>query len=235
MTEEATPVKVYTDGRGNDALTAAMLARGNDRGGWFGGDGGGDLAALLIGGVLGAGLGGNGLFGNNGNNAVNQQLASLQAQISDNANHGATMDAIGSFAAASGTASAGIQSSINALGTAFQSGCCDCKTAILESGFENRLANCQQTNAILQQSQGLQNTIQQMGMTLGFQAERDACDIKETSTANTQRIIDTLNNHWSLEQQTTIQQLRDEIGRLNQTNQLIAALGGTTARTSTSA
>ena len=41
---------------------------------------------------------------------------------------------------------------------------------------------------------------------------------------NGKRIIDTLNNHWSLEQQTTIQQLRDEVGRLNQTASIIAAL-----------
>ena len=210
MTEEVTPVKVYTDGRGH--------------GGWFGSDGASDLVSLLIGGIIGAGIGGNGVFGNGGGNAVNQQLASLQAQISDNANHSATMDAIGSFAAASGVASSGIQSSINSLGSAFQQGCCDCKSAILESGYQSQLGNCQQTNTILLQSQGLQNTMQQLGMTLGFQAERDACDIKETSSANTQKIIDVLNAHWNLEQQTTIQQLRDEIGRLNQTNQLIAAL-----------
>ena len=225
MTEEMTPVKVYTDGRGsNDALTAALMARGNGGNGWFGGDGAGDLVSLLIGGIIGAGIGGNGLFGNGGNNAMNQQIAALQAQISDNANHSATMDAIGSFAAASGTAASGIQSSINGLSSSFQQGCCECKTAILESGFQNQLANCQQTNTILQQSQGLQNTMQQLGMTLGFQAERDACDIKETSTANTQKIIDVLNAHWNLEQATTIQQLRDEIGRLNQTQALIAAL-----------
>lgn len=216
-----TPVKVYTDGH-NDALTAALMSRGN--GGLFG-DGAGDLVSLLIGGIIGAGIGGNGLFGGNGNNnATNQQLASMQAQLYDNANHSATMDAIGSLAAASGTAASGIQSSINNLGSSFQQGCCECKTAILESGFQNQLANCQQTNTILQQSQGLQNTIQQLGMTLGFQAERDACDIKETSTANTQKIIDVLNAHWNLEQATTIQQLRDEIGRLNQTQALIAAL-----------
>ena len=221
MADEMTPVKVYTDGH-NDALTAALMSRGN--GGLFG-DGAGDLVSLLIGGVIGAGLGGNGLFGGNGNNnAANQQLASMQAQLYDNANHSATMDAIGSLAAASGTAASGIQSSINNLGSSFQQGCCECKTAILESGFQNQLANCQQTNAILQQSQGLQNTMQQLGMTLGFQAERDACDIKETSTANTQKIIDVLNAHWNLEQATTIQQLRDEIGRLNQTQALIAAL-----------
>ena len=108
---------------------------------------------------------------------------------------------------------------------------CGIKTAILEQGYQNQLNNCQQTNTILLQSQSLQNTVQNGFTQIGFQSERNACDIKETSIANTQKIIDTLNNHWQLESQTTIQQLRDEIGRLNQTNALIAALKTTTPTT----
>lgn len=108
---------------------------------------------------------------------------------------------------------------------------CGIKSAILEQGYQNQLNNCQQTNTILLQSQGLQNVVQNGFTQIGFQSERNACDVKETSIANTQKIIDTLNNHWQLESQTTIQQLRDEIGRLNQTNALIAALKTTTATT----
>ena len=215
--EMSSPVtKIYTDGRGNN--------------GWFGGDGG-DFASLLIGGIIGAALNGNGggIFGGGNNAQVSQQLASLQGQISDNAAHSATMDAMNNFAAASGTAQASILGAVNGLGTAFQQGCCECKSAILESGYANQLANCQQTNTILQQSQALQNTVANGVTSLGFLLERNACDVKETSTANTQRIIDTLNNHWSLEQQTTIQQLRDEVGRLNQTANIIAALKPATA------
>ena len=118
----------------------------------------------------------------------------------------------------------GVSGAVNGLGTAFQEGCCACKTAILEGSYQNQLANCQQTNTILQQSQALQNTVANGFTNVGFLLERNACDIKENSTANTQKIIDTLNAHWNLEQQTTIQQLRDEIGRLNQTSALIAAL-----------
>lgn len=101
---------------------------------------------------------------------------------------------------------------------------CGIKSAILEQGYQNRLGNCEQTNTILMQSQALQNTVQNGFTALGFQLERNACDIKETSIANTQKIVDTLNAHWNLEAQTTIQQLRDEIGRLNQTQALINAL-----------
>jgi len=210
MEENPITNKIYADGRGGN--------------GWFGNAG--DIASLLIGGIVGAALNGNGggLFGGGGNANVSQQLSSLQDQINANASNAATMDALNNMAAANGTASASILGAVNGLGSAFQQGCCECKSAILESGYQNQLANCQQTNTILQQSQGLQNTVTNGFTNLGFLLERNACDVKENSTANTQRIIDTLNNHWSLEQQTTIQQLRDEIGRLNQTSTLIAAL-----------
>lgn len=108
---------------------------------------------------------------------------------------------------------------------------CGIKSAILEQGYQNQLGNCQQTNTILQQGQAITNTIQNGFTSIGYQIERNSCDVKETSIANTQKIIDTLNNHWQLESQTTIQQLRDEIGRLNQTNALIAALKTTTPTT----
>ena len=209
--ETSNPVtnKIYTDGRGN---------------GWFGGGSGSDFASLLIGGILGAALNGNGgIFGGGGNN-TNAQISSLQDQINANTANGAMMDALNNFAAATGTANAATLGAVNELASSFQDGCCACKTAILESGYQNQLANCQQTNTILQQSQALQNTVTNGFTNIGFLLERNACDIKENSTANTQRIIDTMNNHWSLEQQTTIQQLRDEIGRLNQTSALIAAL-----------
>ena len=117
------------------------------------------------------------------------------------------------------------------LGGQMSEQCCGIKTAILEQGYQNQLNNCQQTNTILMQSQGLQNVMQNGFTQIGFQLERNACDVKETSIANTQKIIDTLNNHWNSEQLTTIQQLRDEIGRLNQTSALIAALKPTTATT----
>lgn len=117
------------------------------------------------------------------------------------------------------------------LGSKIDTAACGIKTAILEQGYQNQLNNCQQTNTILMQSQGLQNVMQNGFTNIGFLLEKNACDVKENSTMNTQRIIDTLNGHWNIEQQTTIQQLRDEIGRLNQTNALIAALKTTTPTT----
>lgn len=86
-------------------------------------------------------------------------------------------------------------------------------TSILTQGFQNQLANCQQTNAI-------QNGFTQ----LGFQAERNACEIKEQSLLNTQKIIDTLSNHWSTADQTKIAQLEARLATSEQTQTLLSAI-----------
>lgn len=126
-----------------------------------------------------------------------------------------------------------VQAAVNQMSTLMQGGMNNINTSILSHGYQNQLNNCQQTNTILMQSQALQNTVQSGFAQVSFQNERNACDAKETSTQNTQKIIDILTNHWNLKQQTTIQQLRDEIGRLNQTNALITALKSTTTATIT--
>lgn len=126
-----------------------------------------------------------------------------------------------------------VQSAVNQMSTMMQGGMNNINTSILSQGYQNQLNNCQQTNTILMQSQALQNAVQNGFTQVCFHAERNACDAKETSTQNTQKIIDILTNHWNLEQQTTIQQLRDEIGRLNQTNALISVLKPSSAVTTT--
>lgn len=169
------------------------------------------------------------------------QVQNLGNQMQDNHNMDQLNDSVGQVQGAirdlSGVTVGGfanLAQDLNGMNMNMQNNCCDIKTAIQEQGAEARLATCQQTNTILQQSQALQNTAQNGFTQLGFQIERNACDVKETSTANTQKIVDTLNNHWNLEQQTTIQQLRDEVGRLNQTNAILAAInGGNAAKTVT--
>lgn len=220
---------------GNGAMMGAMLGKDNN-----------SLAALANGGInnwmnnpfaylmfmMIPAIFNGGAWGGN-NNAVNTQLQSLQTQISDNHNNDLTMQALGGNTAAitqlAQTFNVGtdqITAALNAMNN--QLG-----TSILSQGYQNQLNNCNQTNTILMQSQALQNTVQNGITALGYQSERNNSATQQNSTANTQRIIDTLNNHWNLEQQTTIQQLRDEIGRLNQTNTLIASLKGTTTATST--
>lgn len=171
------------------------------------------------------GMTGNG-WGNNGNQGANvalaNQIQNLSNQISDNANATATNQAIGAVSAS--VKDNGIATNVGF--DAVASGICGVKTAILEQGAASTLANCQQTNTLLQQAQNLQNSISNGFTQIGFQLERNACDVKETSTANTQRIVDTLNGHWSAEQIAENTRLRDELATLQQTQALIAALGG---------
>ena len=52
------------------------------------------------------------------------------------------------------------------------------------------------------------------------------CDILNAGTANTQRIIDTLNNHWKDEQALQIQDLKFQLSQERQNNLLLNRLGG---------
>lgn len=59
-----------------------------------------------------------------------------------------------------------------------------------------------------------------------FQAQQDKCDILRAGQDNTQRIIDTLNNHWKDEQALKIQDLKFELSQERQNNLLLSRLGG---------
>lgn len=58
------------------------------------------------------------------------------------------------------------------------------------------------------------------------QAQQDKCDILRAGQDNTQRIIDTLNNHWKDEQALKIQDLKFELSQERQNNLLLSRLGG---------
>lgn len=214
-------------GKGNrsDALTALLANGGNNNAMWnnpfvY-------LVWMLFAGQLG-GFGGN-------NAAISDQLQSLQTQIQDNHNSDLTMQALAGNQAALTQLAQTLNVSSDQITAAINAMNNNLGTQIISQGYQNQLNNCSQTNTILMQSQALQNAVQNGITALGYQSERNASANQQNSTANTQRIIDTLNNHWNLEQQTTIQQLRDEIGRLNQTNTLISSIKGTATATSSTA
>jgi Flp pilus assembly pilin Flp len=119
----------------------------------------------------------------------------------------------------------------NQLGNNIQNAFNALNTTILSQGYQNQLANCQQTNNILQGFNSLTNTVQNGFTSIGYQLNTIGCDIKQNSTINTQKIIDYLVGTKQLDQATTIQQLRDEIGRLQQTNTIISQLKSTTPTT----
>lgn len=115
--------------------------------------------------------------------------------------------------------------------------CCTTQKAILEQGYQNQLANCQQTNTIMTGINGINtgvergfanlgNIVNQGFTQVGFQAQQDKCDILRAGQDNTQRIIDTLSNHWNEENQRKIQDLKFELSQERQNNLLISRLGG---------
>jgi hypothetical protein len=165
--------------------------------------------------------GGNG-FGFGGNNAQAAANAAgiqnLGDLIQDNHNNDLTMQAIaGNTAAISqlagllNTSTDKIATAVNVMSSQMQNGMCGIKTEILSQGYQNQLSTCQQTNTILQQSQALTNTVQNGFTAIGHQIQMMGCDIEKNDLANTQKIIDTLNNHWGQEQQGIINSLQSQL------------------------
>lgn len=245
------------DNSGNSMLPLAMMASGgmgmNGMNGWYGMMPWMIMPWMFAGGMGGGfgSWGGNGMFGalNGANAALNAttqagvdslgtQVQGLSNQIQDNANFGQLGTSVEGVKSQIGDINVGmvggfanLAQDINGVQSAVQQTGCDVKSAILQQGADARLATCQQTNTLLMQNQGLQNAVQNGFTQLGFQLERNACDVKETSTANTQKIIDKLSNHWDSELQNRNTQLQDQITTLQQTQAIIAALGGTSAAT----
>lgn len=165
------------------------------------------------------GNGGNGFGFGGGNAAANAaQFQNLSDLIQDNHNSDLTMQAIAGntaaitqLASALNTSTDNVIGAINAMSTQMQQGNCQIKTEILNQGYQSRLDNCQQTNTILQQSQNIANIIQSGFAAQSTQIQLLGCEIEKTSIANTQRIIDTLNTHWSQEQQGLINSLQAQL------------------------
>ena len=61
---------------------------------------------------------------------------------------------------------------------------------------------------------------------VAFQAQQDKCDIIRSSQDNTQRIIDTLNNHWKDEQALQIQDLKFQLSQERQNRYLASLTSG---------
>lgn len=176
------------------------------------------------------GNGGNGFGFGGGNAAANAaQFQNLSDLIQDNHNSDLTMQAIGGntaaitqLANALNTSTDNVIGAINAMSTQMQQGNCQIKTEILNQGYQSRLDNCQQTNTILQQSQNLANIIQSGFAAQSTQIQLLGCEIEKTSIANTQRIIDTLNTHWSQEQQGLINSLQSQLSEQKILNAIAA-------------
>lgn len=104
--------------------------------------------------------------------------------------------------------------------------CCTTQKLILEQGYQNQLAQKDQMFAT-QAGFDRTNTGMERGFSaVAFQAQQDKCDIIRASQDNTQRIIDTLNNHWKDEQALQIQDLKFQLSQERQNRLLLSRLGG---------
>lgn len=206
----------------------------------------GDLFGAGFGGFLGAAIGNGGLFGGGRNDAaaavaaasqgtdsisrqvlagqqeqqlmgsiagVNSRIDALGGQIAANAAQAQVADGFNGVRSGLGDISA----NINAFARDMQASCCQQKQLTLEQGYQAQLNNERQTN-----------TIQAGFANIGYLIQQQGQQLMANDTSNTQKILDWLCNSKQLELQTTVQQLRDENGRLKQTQDIIEALKTTT-------
>lgn len=104
--------------------------------------------------------------------------------------------------------------------------CCQTQQNIIRMGYENQMG---QKDIINQMQQGFSYTntgIERTASNLGFQMQQDKCDIIRAGENNTQRIIDTLNGHWSQEQANEIQDLKFKNSQLRQNIYLANLMNG---------
>ena len=102
--------------------------------------------------------------------------------------------------------------------------CCQTQQNIIKMGYEQQLATCNQTNTLLNAIQYVATGVERGFAASSFQNARDKCDIIRSSQDNTQRIIDTLNNHWQCDLQQRYNDARLELSQQKQNATLIAAL-----------
>lgn len=110
------------------------------------------------------------------------------------------------------------------LTSALQNCCCQTQQNIIKMGYENQLG---QKDIVNQMQTGFSYTntgLERATSNLGFQMSQMACDLKTNANANTQRIVDVLNNHWQSDLQQRYNDARLELSQQKQNATLIAAL-----------
>lgn len=231
--------KIYCCDRGDNdnALAAAILAGNSRRDDW------GPMAAMMGGGMnnwmnnpfaylMFMALLRNGGFGFGGDGAgtatqgieTQAQLNAIRTQLQDNQN----ADCIKSAIQGNGFALSQLAQMLNIDFNTLQKCCCDvqalqnccCQTQRQIADFRGDLflQNCKDTAELRNGQRDLGFAITQGFSSTAFQAQQDKCDILRAGQDNTQRIIDTLNNHWKDEQALKIQDLKFELSQERQNN-----------------
>ena len=185
------------------------------------------------------------LFGNNGfgfgGNAnatqatTNADFQRLEGLINNNHNNDLALsaingnrEAINSLASTFNCSVANITNAIDNVRNAMSSCCCDIKTLIQSTSYETQIRDLQNTNSINSNLCNLGNVINQGFATIGYNQATQTATIVENNNANTQRIVDTLNNHWNQELTEKLNDARLKLSQSEQTQAIISALKTTT-------
>lgn len=110
--------------------------------------------------------------------------------------------------------------------SAVQNCCCETQKELIRMQGNINLQICQQTSELRNGQRDLGQAITQGFAQSSFETQRQTCDIIAAGNANTQRIIDTLNNHWNDENQRKIQDLKFELSQERQNNLILNRLNG---------
>lgn len=101
---------------------------------------------------------------------------------------------------------------------AIQNCCCQTQKAILEQGYQNQLAIVNQTGELRNGQRDLGVAISQGFSQVGFQNQQDKCEIIQAITASQQKTADLLNNKWYNDQAREIQDLKNKLSQVEQTD-----------------
>ena len=191
-----------------------------------------------------------GIFGNDGNHGcTSTQLSAIQETL--NSNHGQTllMDAIkGNGTAINQLAQTlncnqnavvaainSVQSAISSVGSqvgmsglqtinAIQQGNMQIAQQLAQCCCDNKLLACQNQGALMSRIDQLANGITQGFSATAYATQQQTCDILQAGQANTQRIIDTMNQHWQADLQQRYNDARLELSQKAQNEYLVAQM-----------
>ena len=217
---------LVTNGNDNAATTAALMNNNNWMNNPF-------MYLIWLAWMRNGGFGGD-------NSALNSaelqsQINALSTQMSDSFNAqnlnnlvASNHDAIN--AGFSGT-QAGIANAINSglinakdMQSTFQNCCCENKMQTMQMGYEGQLRDQTNTAALTSRIDQLANGITQGFSAVAYAQQQQTNELTNTANANTQRIVDQLNNHWTSELSQKYVDAKLELSQLNQNATLIAAL-----------
>lgn len=174
--------------------------------------------------------------------AINQLASNLNCDFNDL--NGAICDVRQGIAVLAGKSDSNAERVINSIVNgnlqmtmALKECCCQTQQLVQRMGFENQLAQKDTINSIqkgfcdlgfgIQAGFDRTNTGIERGFSqVGYETQKQTCDIITAGNANTQRIIDTLNSHWKDEQALQIQDLKFQLSQERQNNLLLNRLGG---------